>query len=192
MTDHITIYGASSPDIDPRFMEAARQLGALIGARGVTLVSGGGRTGLMAAAIEGASMAGGKTVGILPQFMIDRRWGHPQLHTTVATPDMHTRKRQMASMSGAVIALPGGVGTLEELLEIITWRQLGLYQGNIVILNTLNYFDPLLQMLARSIELHFMNPDHKALWQVASTPEEAVSLALDVEPENRPFTQKIH
>ncbi|MDE6802757.1 MAG: TIGR00730 family Rossman fold protein [Muribaculaceae bacterium] len=192
MTDHITIYGASSPDIDPRFIEAARRVGELIAGRGVTLVSGGGRTGLMAAAIEGASVSSGATVGILPQFMIDRRWGHPDLGTTISTPDMHTRKRKMASLSGAVIALPGGVGTLEELLEIITWRQLGLYQGNIVILNTLGYYDPLLQMLERSIEMHFMNPDHRSLWQVAATPDEAVALALDKEPEHRSFTQKIH
>lgn len=192
MTDHITIYGASSPDIDPRFAAAARELGALIAARGVTLVCGGGRTGLMAAAIEGATAAGGKTIGILPQFMIDRRWSHPDLAETVATPDMHTRKQRMASLSGSVIALPGGVGTLEELLEIITWRQLGLYQGNIVILNTLNYFDPLLRMLEQSVELHFMNPDHRTLWRVAADPAEAVGLALDVEPIQRPFTQKIH
>lgn len=187
----VTIYGASSPDIDPRFAADARTLGELIAARGATLVSGGGRTGLMAAAIEGALAAGGHTVGILPGFMIERSWQHPGLSELVATPDMHSRKERMAACADAVIALPGGVGTFEELLEIITWRQLGLYQGNIVILNTLDYYAPLLDMLRRSIEMHFMNPDHASLWATAQSPAEAVALALDTKPVHRPFTQKI-
>lgn len=188
----VTIYGASSPRIDTRYADDARRVGALLARRGVTLVCGGGRTGLMAAAIEGASEAGGETVGVLPTFMIERGWQHPGLSEIVDTPSMHARKELMAARSCAVIALPGGVGTLEELLEIITWRQLGLYQGNVVILNTLGYFDPLLEMLRRSISEHFMNPDHASLWSVAADPAEAVSLALDTPADHRPFTQKIH
>ena len=192
MIDHVTIYGASSALIAPGYFDDARKVGALLAERGVKVVSGGGRTGLMAAAIEGARSAGGQTIGVLPQFMIDRSWQHPDLSEVISTPDMHARKRMMASLSGAAIALPGGVGTLEELLEIITWRQLGLYQGNVVILNTSGYYDPLLAMLRRTVDCHFMNPDHTSLWAIASTPEEAVTLALDTPPTTRSFSQKIH
>lgn len=190
-TRTVTIYGASSPKIATGYLEAARQAGELLARAGATLVCGGGRTGIMAAAIEGAVGAGGTAVGVLPEFMVERSWQHQALTRMEVTPDMHTRKELMARMSSAVIAMPGGVGTLEELLEIITWRQLGLYQGNVVILNVDGYFDPLLAMLERSIEQHFMNPDHASLWMVADTPAVAVGLALDTPVQQRPFTQKI-
>lgn len=187
---NIVIYGASSPDIAGIYKEAAYNLGTLIARQGLTLVSGGGRSGLMAAAIEGAHDAGGHTVGVLPQFMIDRRWDHPALSEVIVTDDMHERKRTMAAMSRAAIALPGGCGTLEELTEIITWRQLGLYAGQVVIADIAGYYGPLIEMLTRSIDQGFMRPDHTGLWSVATTPVQALDLAL------RPcattqFTQKI-
>lgn len=178
MIDHVTVYGASSANIDGRFIEDARRVGSLLAARGVTVVNGGGRTGLMGATIEGAREQGGQAIGVLPQFMLDRQWQHPDLTAVIAEPDMHARKSRMAALSGAVIALPGGVGTLEELLEIITWRKLDLYEGNVVILNTMGYYDPLVEMLHRTVDLHFMKQSHVALWSVASTPDEAVDLAL--------------
>lgn len=187
----VTIYGASSPAIDPRYLDAARSVGIHLARRGVPLVCGGGRTGIMAAAIDGTLAAAGTAIGVLPQFMVDRNWQHPALTHMHITPDMHRRKELMATLSRGVIAMPGGVGTLEELLEIITWRQLGLYQGNIVILNTLGYYDPLLDMLRRSIDQHFMNPDHTTLWAIADTPAAAVTLTLDTPATPRPFTQKI-
>lgn len=159
----ITIYGASSPAIDRQYLDAARRAGELLGEAGVDLICGGGRTGIMAAAIDGALSAGGTATGVLPAFMVERSWQHTGLTRMEVTPDMHSRKELMASLSRGVIAMPGGVGTLEELLEIITWRQLGLYQGNIVILNTGGYYDPLIAMLSRSIEQRFMNPDHATL-----------------------------
>ena len=94
------------------------------------------------------------------------------------TPDIHTRKERMAAMADAVVALPGGCGTLEELLEIITWKQLGLYKGKIVIVNTEGFFTPLLQMLQRCVDEGFMKQSHKTLWTVAETPEKASSEAL--------------
>ena len=92
---------------------------------------------------------------------------------------MHTRKETMARLSHTAIAMPGGCGTLEELLEIITWRQLGLYDGKIIILNINNYFDPLLAMLHKAVDDGFMKKDHKDIWAVAHTPQEAISIALD-------------
>jgi len=190
MKKGVTIYGASSPKIDTRYLDAARQAGILLGKAGIDLICGGGRTGIMAAAIDGALEAGGTAIGILPAFMAERSWQHPGLTRLEITPDMHSRKKMMASLSSGVIAMPGGTGTLEELLEIITWRQLGLYHGNVVILNTGGYFDPLLEMLGRSISQHFMNPDHATLWMVADTPREAVDMVLGT-PVTRPFSQKI-
>ncbi len=174
----ICVYGASCDDIAECYKAAAFRVGALIAESGYPLVSGGGRGGLMAAAINGATAGGGESVGVLPQFMIDKNWQHPALSSMIATPDMHTRKHKMASMSGGVIALPGGVGTLDELMEIITWKQLGLYTGNVVILNTDGYYDPLLEMLARIEERGFMRSGGVSLWSVAETPEEAVAAAI--------------
>lgn len=187
----VTVYGASSPRIDSIYLDVARQVGSLLAREGIELVCGGGRTGIMGAAIEGCVAAGGTAVGVLPAFMVERGWQHSGLSRMETTPDMHSRKELMARMAYGVIAMPGGVGTLEELLEIITWHQLGLYNGNVVILNTEGYYDPLLQMLQRSIDCHFMNPDHASLWQVATTPEQAVDMVLNTPVVERPFSQKI-
>lgn len=173
----ICIYGASSSRIDPEYIDQAFTTGQLIARAGYRLVCGGGRGGLMAAAIEGALDAGGQTVGVLPQFMIDREWQHPGLTEVISTPTMHVRKATMASLSDAVIALPGGIGTLEELLEIITWRQLKLYGGNVVILNTRGYYDPLLAMLGKCEAEGFMRPGNHRLFEVAANPQEAINLA---------------
>lgn len=174
----IVVYGASSEHIDPAYKEAAYELGRLIALSDIAVVCGGGRAGLMKAAIEGAVEAGGCAIGVLPQFMVDRQWQHPRLTRMVATPDMHSRKSAMAGMSMAAIACPGGCGTFEELLEMITWRQLGLYHGPVVILNTAGYYDPLIEMLDRSIEQGFRRGDHRQLWHVADTPAMALELAL--------------
>lgn len=191
MFDNITIYGASSADIDPRFAEDAREVGTLIARNGMGLICGGGRQGLMAAAIDGCVAGGGRATGVLPRFMVARNWQHPGLTEMIATDGMHPRKEWMLTHCRAVIALAGGIGTLEELLEAITWRQLNLWRGQIVILNTLGYYDPLIAMLQRSIDMRFMRGDHKALWRVAATPAEAVTMAL--EPiDDTDFSQKIH
>lgn len=188
--DSILIYGASSNDIDASYKDAARQIGRLIAQRGLGVVCGGGRSGLMAAAIDGALEVGGRAVGVLPEFMVRNGWQHRALTEMIVTADMHERKRTMASMSIAAIALPGGCGTLEELMEIITWRQLGLYAGNVVIFNQNGYYDPLIEMLSRTISMGFMRGDHSALWSVALTPDEAVAKALAA-PSVSQFTQKI-
>ncbi len=186
----VTIYGASSPDIEKCYKEAAFETGRLLAEAGVAVACGGGRSGLMAAVIDGASESGGHTIGVLPEFMEHRGWGHAGLSEKIITPDIHTRKKRMLSIATGVIALPGGVGTLEELLEAITWRQLNLYRGQIVILNTAGYYAPLAAMLERSVEQHFMHPDHRELWQIASTPAEAVRMVLS-EDNHGDFSQKI-
>ena len=187
----IVVYGASSEDIKQEYKDAARETGKLIAEAGCALVCGGGRQGLMKAAIDGALDAGGEAIGVLPQFMIANNWQHPGLTRMIATASMHERKHTMAMMAVAAIACPGGCGTFEELLEIITWRQLNLYRGQVVILNTDGYYDPMLQMFDRAIEQGFMHADHKRLFTVATTAAEAVAAALQpVDP--RTFSQKIH
>lgn len=187
----IVVYGASSEDIKQEYKDAARETGKLIAEAGCALVCGGGRQGLMKAAIDGTLDAGGEAIGVLPQFMIDNNWQHPGLTRMIATASMHERKHTMAMMAVAAIACPGGCGTFEELLEIITWRQLNLYRGQVVILNTDGYYDPMLQMFDRAIEQGFMHADHKRLFTVATTAAEAVAAALQpVDP--RTFSQKIH
>ena len=123
---NITIYCASSGRSPECFVRDAAALGRLIAEGGHTLVNGAGRTGLMAAATNACLEAGGEAVGVIPQFMIDQGWQHTGMTRLVVTESMHVRKERMAELSDACIALPGGVGTLEELLEIITWKQLGL------------------------------------------------------------------
>lgn len=187
---NIVVYCASSPQLDHVYTDAARQLGRCLAAEGYTTVCGGGRAGLMAAVIDGATEAGGKTVGVIPGFMVERRWNHPALTEMRTTDSMHSRKKTMASMVRAAIALPGGCGTLDELFEIITWRQLGLFRGHIVIVNINGYYDPLIEMLDRMMRQHFMNPDHRNLWHITQSIEEAVEFVGRPIVE-RPFSQKL-
>ncbi len=184
----ITVYCASSVNIDRRYFEVATRLGTEMAQRGITLVTGAGSMGLMGAVNDAAIAAGGQTIGVIPQFMVDRGWNHTGLNRLEITDGMHTRKEMMAALSCAAIALPGGIGTFEELLEIITWRQLGLYEGNVVILNVDAYYDNLLAMLETAIDRHFMNPDHRRLWAVANDVDEAIDLAL--QPSENKFSAK--
>ena len=128
----------------------------------------------MGAVIDSVLQHKGKVKGVIPKFMIDSGWGHPNLTEQIVTASMHERKQKMADLSNAVIALPGGVGTLEELLEIITWKQLGLYNHPIVILNTNNYYSKLIVMLDDMIEQNFMHERYRTMWCVVDTPEEAI------------------
>ena len=174
----ICVYCASSANVAQTYLDAAFSLGKLIASTGKQVVCGAGCTGLMGALIDGAIAQNGQAIGVIPQFMVENGWHHSQLTKMEVTDNMHERKKRMAELSSAVIALPGGCGTLEELLEIITWRQLGLYSGNIVILNISGYYNPLLEMLDNAISQGFMKKDHSQLWQVTTTPEEAVEMAL--------------
>ncbi|MBQ8673887.1 MAG: TIGR00730 family Rossman fold protein [Bacteroides sp.] len=172
----VCVYCASSTQIDRAYTDAARELGTLLGEKDIRVVNGAGRMGLMAAVSDAALAQGGRVTGVIPRFMVEQGWHHTGLTELIEVDDMHQRKQLMARLSDAVIALPGGCGTLEELLEIITWKQLGLYLNPIVILNTKGYYDPLIAMFGRALDEKFMRPQHAAIWQVAHTPQEAVEL----------------
>ncbi len=177
---NICVYAASSGQVSQAFASAAASLGREIARRGHTLINGAGRTGLMAASANGAIEAGGKAIGVIPEFMIAHGWQHDGMTEIIVTPDMHSRKEKMAALADACIALPGGVGTFEELLEIITWKQLGLYLNPIVVLNTDGYYDALLAQLSHAVEEHFMRPLHSNLWCATDNPEQAVRLCEEI------------
>ena len=172
----VCVYSASSTKIDSIYFETAHQLGTLLGTQGIRLVNGAGNMGLMAAVADAVLAGGGVVTGVIPRFMVEQGWHHTGLTELVEVDTMHERKRRMAELSDAVIALPGGCGTLEELLEVITWKQLGLYLKPIVILNVKGYYDPLLEMFGRAAEEHFMGARHMDIWRVAQTPAEALEL----------------
>jgi uncharacterized protein (TIGR00730 family) len=176
---NVCVYSASSTKLAPVYFAVAEKLGHLLASKGINLINGAGSIGLMAATSNAALASGGTVTGVIPQFMVEQGWHHTGLTQLIETETMHERKRLMADMSDGVIALPGGCGTLEELLEIITWKQLGLYLKPIVVLNVDGYFNPLLEMLQKAIDENFMRPEHGNIWVVAETPEEAVQLLYD-------------
>lgn len=175
----IAVYCASSTQIDECYFEDARRLGNLMAEKGITLVNGAGNMGLMAESADGCLEKGGKAIGVIPSFMIGEGWCHNGMTQIIETADMHERQAKMAEMTDAGIFLPGGCGTLAEMSELITWKQLGLYLKPIVLLNTKGYFDSLLNTLHQAITENFMRPVHADIWKVAPTPEEALRMALE-------------
>ena len=171
----VTIYGASSSQIDRQYIKMANELGTLLALNGISCITGGGREGMMGAVAKGVLEAGGRVTGIIPQFMVDEGWSNNALSEIIITKNMHERKQLMAEKSDACIALPGGIGTMEELMEIITWRQLSLYNKPVVIFNINGYYNPLLSMLEKAIEEKFLHPRNQEAWNIAHSPEEALS-----------------
>ena len=171
---NVCVYSASSTQIAPVYFQVAEELGRLLAEKHINLINGAGCIGLMAATSNAALAAGGTVTGVIPRFMVEQGWHHQGLTRLVETETIHERKQLMADLSDGVIALPGGCGTLEELLEIITWKQLGLYLKPIVILNIDGYYNPLIEMLQNAISGNFMRKEHEAIWQVATTAQEAV------------------
>jgi uncharacterized protein (TIGR00730 family) len=174
MKKTICVYCASSTKVNQRYYDAAVELGELIAQKGMRLINGAGTMGLMRACADAVLNSGGEAVGVIPQFMVDRNWHYEDMTELIITKDIHERKRKLAKMADALIALPGGCGTFEELLEAITWKQLGIINKPIVILNTDGYYTPLIEMLEKAAREHFMREEHLRLWTVASTPEEAI------------------
>lgn len=174
MTMRICVYAASSSRAAPEYLAAAHRLGVLLAASGCTVVYGGGSQGLMGSLADGALSAGGEVIGILPRFMADLEWGHPGLTHLDLVEDMRERKHKLLTGSDAVIALPGGCGTLEELFEAITLKRLGLYFNPILLLNTRNFYAGLQEFLAHVVEEKFLNQEHSRMWSLVDTPEQVL------------------
>lgn len=178
----ICVYCASSSQIDESYLAAARDLGRILATNNINCICGAGIKGLMGNMAESVLSAGGTVKGIIPRFMYEEGWHHPEITDLTLTDTMHERKALMAQHADAVIAMPGGCGTMEELLEIITWKQLGLYHNPIVILNTNGYYNPLIEMLQKAIDETFMRQEHGNMWLVAEDPEEAIALLQNAAP----------
>lgn len=186
----IAVYCASSNKVRASFLSAAERLGELIAAEGQRLVYGDGGIGLMAAVARGALKAGGEVVGVIPQFMVDQGWNNPESTKTIVTQTMHERKAKIVEISDAMVALPGGIGTFEELLECLTWKQLGLHHNPVVILNTEGYYDKLLECIDLMVDEQMMRPIHKEMFVVVSEPEQVLPAIMNA-PEWDPSTRRL-
>jgi uncharacterized protein (TIGR00730 family) len=171
----VCIFAASSSRIDSEYGVVAARLGAMLARENLDVVFGGGGIGLMGKLADAVLENGGRITGVLPEFMKEEGWGHKGLTEMIVTSDMSDRKKRMFSMADAVVALPGGIGTLEEMTEAITLKQLSLFDGPIIILNTLGYYNSLLEFIDHMIASNFMRFEHKGIWEVVSTPEEVLS-----------------
>lgn len=172
----VCVFASSSSKIADRFRDEAHRLGTLFAENGISVVYGGGGIGLMKELADAIIRNKGRITGIIPSFMMEAGWEHPQVTDMIVTNDMSDRKRQMFALANAVVALPGGIGTLEELTEAITLKQLGLFRGRIIMLNTLNFYDPLTNFLEEMIKGNFLRLEHKDIWTIANSPEEVIRL----------------
>lgn len=172
----VCVFASSSSKIDDRYRDDARRLGTLFADNGISVVYGGGGIGLMKELADAIIKNNGRITGIIPSFMMEAGWDHPHVTDMIVTNDMSDRKRQMFALANAVVALPGGIGTLEELTEAITLRQLGLFKGQIIMLNTLNFYDPLTSFLEEMIRGNFLRVEHKSIWSIAQSPVEVIRL----------------
>lgn len=168
----VTVYAASSQALEPAYIEAAGRLGRVLAESGLRIVYGGGSTGLMGAMADGALGEGGEVHGIIPEFLTRVERGHQGLNHLEVVTDMRERKARMLDEADAVIALPGGCGTFEELFEAITLKRLGQFLGPIILVNTAGYYDRLIEFLHYSVEKRFMSRTHLDIWQTVDGPDE--------------------
>jgi uncharacterized protein (TIGR00730 family) len=172
----VAVYCGSSAKCDEVFLAEAAAVGRGFAKAGIHVVYGGGAIGPMGALADASLAAGGAVTGIIPTFMVEVEWAHKGLTDLRTVQDMHERKRSIIDTSDAVVALPGGCGTLEELMEAVTWKRLGLFSGPIIILNQSGYYDSLLSMFQTCIGNRFMGPHHAAIWSVAESATEVFGL----------------
>jgi uncharacterized protein (TIGR00730 family) len=170
----VCVYCASSEHCHPDYMRAAFRMGEIFAQNAFEIVYGGGGLGLMGQLANGAIASSGKVFGIMPRFMQELEWSHRQLTDLKLVEDMRERKHLMLTGSDAVVALPGGCGTLEELFEAITLKRLAIYLNPIVLVNIRGFFDPCVELLQRCVDERFMNPQHLQMWRVVDSPEKVL------------------
>ena len=172
----ICVFASSSSRIDKEYTTAAASLGLLLARAKMDVVYGGGGIGLMGRLADAVLENGGKITGVIPSFMKDEGWDHNAVNEMIITSDMGERKKRMFEMADAVVALPGGVGTLEELTEAMTLKQLGLYKGPIIILNTLNFYNSFIDFMEHMVSGNFLRYEHKGMWEIAATAEDVIAI----------------
>lgn len=178
----ICVFCGSSRGARPEYVESARGLGVEIARRGLTLVYGAGNVGLMGTLADAALAEGGKVVGVIPQSLVEWEVAHDRLTERHIVRSMHERKAMMADRADAFIALPGGLGTFEELFEILTWAQLGLHRKPFGLLNVAGYYNPLLAMLDNAVVERFLRPEHRGLVLAETVPTNLLDRLALYEP----------
>ncbi len=181
----VALFAASSSKVDHEYFRVASNLGRFFAKAGFTAVFGGGGIGLMGSLADAMLSDNGKIIGVIPRFMMDEGWGHPGITEMIITDTMSERKNRIFELTDAVVALPGGMGTLEELTEAITLKQLGLWHGQIILLNTKGYYDNLSRFFETMVNENFIRHEHKTIWRVADTPEETMSLLEKSDPKDK-------
>lgn len=174
MIKKVCIFCGSSPAVDAMYLADAGELGKHLATAGISVNYGCGAFGLMGALADSVLENKGKITGIIPSFMVDLGWSNPKISETIITEDMRERKRLMIEDVDAVIALPGGIGTLEELMEVITLKQLGQFVQPIIMLNTNSFYNHLTAFLEEMISQNFMNDNHRQIWTLVNTPSEVI------------------
>ena len=170
----VCVFAASSSRIDDAYMIAASELGTVFAREGVHAIFGGGGIGLMGLFADAMLADGGKITGVIPKFMMDEGWGHDGVSDMIVTADMSERKKTIFAMADAAVALPGGVGTLEELTEVITLKQLGQFNKPIIIINVNGFYDHLIEFFEHMFRGNFIRLEHKDIWQIVTMAEEVV------------------
>ncbi len=174
----VCVYCASSNQCDKVYRDAAFEVGSLLAQNHISIVYGGSSVGSMGALADGAIKHGGRITGILPEFLNTIERAHSGLDDLIVVNDLHERKRMMIEGVDGVVSLPGGIGTFEELLEAMTWKRLGLHPLPIVLVNTNNYFEPLIQLIDKAISERFLNQDQRNIFNTVKFPEELISALL--------------
>ena len=175
---NICVFCGSSTGFNSVYADAARELGHLLATQGHTLVYGGGNIGLMGIVADAVLEKKGRVIGVIPDFLMQKEVGHRGLTELEIVPSMHERKKRMADLSDSFIAMPGGWGTLDETAEILTWKQLGLIQQSVGILNVNGFFDTLLLQMNLMVQEGFLNPSNLQFVQVSSSPKQLLSQLL--------------
>ena len=178
----VCVFCGSSPGAKPEFGDMAQELGRLLAQRGLGLVYGGAQVGLMGRVADGALEAGGEAIGVIPCWFADQGLAHPHLSALHVVDSMHARKALMAELSDGFIALPGGIGTIEEFFEALTWTQLGLHQKPCGLLNACNYYDKLLAFLDDVVAQRLMRPEHRDLILLADEPDRLLDQMVEYVP----------
>lgn len=193
MINSICVYCASSSQIHAKYHKAAAALGRVLADNNITLVYGGGARGSMGHLADAALEGGGQVIGIIPQFMVELEWAHPGLSELTITDSMQTRKAKMIENVDAVVALPGGSGTLDELIETVTLKRLGMFLQPIILVNLDGFYDPLIAQFKRCIDENFMDDRHHAMWSIVDRPEQvldAIRTATSWSKDARVFAAK--
>jgi uncharacterized protein (TIGR00730 family) len=187
MPSSVCVFCGSQYGADPVHRRVATQLGETLAAAGLRLIYGGGHVGLMGAVADSAMAAGGEVIGLIPSRLLEREVGHRAITELITTPDMFERKRQMIDRAGAFVVLPGGLGTLDELLDVMTLRQLGYHDKPIIVVNLGGYWDPFIALVDQIVAHKFALPSARTLYRVVDTVEQVLPALGVAQPASAPL-----